>query len=321
MKKIEYKSIILQQEDYEASLKLLEENKYAEAYYSFLEILEYSDSKSKAEEILAMCGNVLDSGSGYKIFAPPDWKFLNESATSSEHIITWSDSSENAELKFTIYNKATKSTEGIYDKEKNVNNRDVSFLNVQDNINAVYWTEKSSSTLTWSDPEHNLVYEIVMEVKDPAMYENIYRQMTETVFDSLYYEGSSESGTPRHYTYVKSSSDLVLYDNPNCYLAVTKVYEADWTNGIKMAFYVENRTGKELEFSIQNIIADALELDYNADLRLNVAGGDYKLWFLRIRLDSQQENNREIQSIEPLLSVTDKLSGEVLHEDRMYIKP
>ncbi len=317
----EYKTIILQQEDYEASLKLLEENKYAEAYYSFLEILEYSDSKSKAEEILVMCGNALDSGSGYRIFAPPDWKFLNESATSSEHIITWSDSSENAELKFTIYNKATKSTEGIYDEEKNVNNRDVSFLNVQDNINAVYWTEKSSSTLTWSDPEHNLVYEVVLDAKDPDTYAKLDQKMIETVFDSLRYDSSSVTGTPTHYTYVKKSTDQILYDNPNCYVAVTEVYEADWTNGVKMALYVENRTENELEFSIDaGIKADFGVLD-NTDIMLNVAGGDYKLWFLQISVSSQYMNDRTIQSIQPLLGVTDIVDGSVLHEDRMYIKP
>lgn len=316
----EYKTILLQQEDYEAGLKLLEDNDYAEAYYSFLRILEYSDSKSKAEEILALCGNRLDSGSGYQIFAPPGWKFLNESATSSEHLITWADADENAELKFTIYNKAAKSTEEIYDEEKNLNNRNVSFFNVQDNINAVYWTEENSSTLTWSDPEYNLVYEIVMDVKDAAKYENTYQQMVETVFDSLYYEDISGSITPKHFTYVKRNTDQVLYDNPNCYLAVTNVYEADWTNGIKMALYVENRTDKELELSIQGIKADLWELGYT-DFRLNVAGKDYKLWFLQVSIDPEYVNNRKIHSIQPLLRVTEKLSGDVLHEDRMYIKP
>ena len=313
----EYRNIISLQEDYEVSLKLLEDRKYKEAYYSFLEILDYSDSRAKAEEILSLCGNCVDSGSGYKIFAPPEWKFLNESATSSDHLITWSDGDENAELKFTVYNKPTKSTEEIYDE--NAENSNVSLLSIRDSINVVYWTGERSSTITWSDPEHDLVYEIVMDAKDPGMYENIYQKMIETVFGSLYYEGTPGSEPPKHFVYTGSSTDQILYDNPNCYVAVTKVYEADMTNGIKMSLYVENRTENELEFSIQEITADNWEPGQNEELSLNVAGPDYKLWFVQVSPDPQQESSGITESIEFLLRVTDKLSGDVLHEDRMYI--
>ena len=314
----EYRNIISLQEDYEVCMKLLEDGKYKEAYYSFLEILDYSDSRAKAEEILTLYGNCLDSGSGYKLFAPPDWKFVNESATSSDHLITWSDEDGNAELKFTIYNKPTKSTEEIYDEEMNAENSNVSLLNIRD-INTVYRTDERSATITWSDPEHDLVYEIVMDAEDPGMYENTYQKMIETVFGSLYYEGTPGSEPPKHFTYARSSTDQILYDNPNCYVAVTKVYEADMTNGIKMALYVENRTENELEFSIQGITADNWEPGQNEELSLNVAGPDYKLWFVQVSPDPQQENSGITESIEFLLRVTDKLSGDVLHEDRMYI--
>ena len=317
----DYRALISLQEDYEVSLKLLEDKKYTEAYYSFLEILDYSDSKAKAEEILTLCDNCLDSGSGYKIFAPPEWEFADESASSADHVITWSDADENAELKFIIYNRTTKSTEEIYDEEKNSNNRNVSLLNIQDDINAVYWTDENSSTITWSDPDHNLVYEVVMDVKDPAAYENIYQQMIDTVFGSLRYEETPESEPPMHFTYAKNSTDQILYDNPNCYLAVTKVYEADATNGLKMALYAENRTDKELEFSIQGISMDHWEPAQNAELSQSVPARDYKLWLVRVEPDSQQESSSKIKSIEFLLRVTDVLSGDVLHEDRMYIKP
>jgi len=315
----EYRTLISLQEDYEASLRLLEDQKYTEAYYSFLRIWDYSDSRAKAEEILTLCGNCLDSGSGYKIFAPPEWKLLNESATSSDHLITWSDGDENAELRFTIYNQPTKSTEEIYDEEISSGNSNVSLLSIRDSINTVYWTDERSSTITWADPEHDLVYEIVMDAKDPGMYENIYQRMIETVFGSLYYEETPESEAPKHFAYARSSTDQILYDNPNCYMAVTKVYEADMTNGIKMALYVENRTDKELDFSIQGITADKWEPSQNAEFSLNVAGSDYKLWFVQVTPDSQQESGEIVESIEFLLRVTDKLSGDVLHEDRMYI--
>lgn len=72
-------------EAYEKAEGLMEEGRYTEAFYAFLEYPDYKDNKVKAAEALSKSGTWIDIDDSYKMQIPEDWKPYDEIKKENYH--------------------------------------------------------------------------------------------------------------------------------------------------------------------------------------------------------------------------------------------
>ena len=119
-----------------------------------------------------------------------------------------------------------------------------------------------------------------------------------------------------------TSSVQLMYDNPNCYVAVTDVLSDDPASGVYVMLQIENRTDRDLLFSITDAAISGIVVP--ASWSATVAGGQTSnetiIW---TGYDMDVAGIETISDIQVSFRVNEASApdGAPLHEDRLYIAP
>lgn len=113
-----------------------------------------------------------------------------------------------------------------------------------------------------------------------------------------------------------------MYDNPNCYVAVTDVWGDDPASGVYVMLQIVNRTDRDLLFSITDAAINGTVVP--ATWAATVSGGqtvnETIFW---TGYDMDIAGIESISDIQVSFRVNEASApdGVPLHEDRLYIAP
>lgn len=119
-----------------------------------------------------------------------------------------------------------------------------------------------------------------------------------------------------------ASSVQVMYDNPNCYMAVTDVMSDDLSAGVNVVLHIENRTDRDLLFSITDaaISGTVVPASWSATIPAGQTSDETISW---TGYDIETAGIVAVSDIQVSFRVNEASApdGAPLHEDRLYIAP
>ena len=152
---------------YESAMGLLEEGKYGEAFYAFLEYPDYKDNLVKATDALSKSGTWIDIFGGYTMLIPEDWKEHSEKKKEGIHKTSWLSEDETMFLFLDIASgKNYTSTEGlvnVYSDE----HPDATLVDLNGILVVDWIKENHILEVTWTDSEQKANYIISIGNNDP----------------------------------------------------------------------------------------------------------------------------------------------------------
>lgn len=114
----------------------------------------------------------------------------------------------------------------------------------------------------------------------------------------------------------------VMYDNPNCYMAVTDVMSDDLSMGVNVVLHIENRTDRDLLFSITDaaISGAVVPASWSATIPAGQTSDETISW---TGYDIETAGIVAVSDIQVSFRVNEAAApdGAPLHEDRLYIAP
>ena len=119
-----------------------------------------------------------------------------------------------------------------------------------------------------------------------------------------------------------ASSVQVMYDNPNCYMAVTDVMSDDLSAGVNVVLHIENRTDRDLLFSLSDaaISGTVVPASWSATIPAGQTSDETISW---TGYDIETAGIVAVSDIQVSFRVNEASApdGAPLHEDRLYIAP